>query len=165
MFESTESVISGIHKLGLPAVFEKICAGDGPERFVLQYAAPRRFFLIKKSLAKLNHNVENYLPILEMNEEAIYAYDFKKNIFVEYFYEDNEPTTVGLSYQQFIAGIFVDLGYSGLIEIVSEVYEIFHFKYYKELVNFLEEECGGNGGDSEAEKFSFLESIAALESL
>jgi len=73
-----------------------------------------------------------------MDGECIYAFNATSGEYVEHYYEENQPTIIGKSYQQLVAWLFVDLGYAGLADLAIEVAPMFEFKHTQGLLDFLE---------------------------
>ena len=140
MFNSANEALVHLKKLNLPPVFADLWEGKGPARFRRQFSLPVRFFKVKGELRDAIPQIDRYIPILERNREAIYAYDTNSGEFVEYYYGDSAPTLIGQRYQQFIGWLFADLGIAGLESVVEEVSADFDFKYLTDLKNFLREE-------------------------
>jgi hypothetical protein len=156
MFNTTESAAAKVRELKLPAIFDRIWKSHEPRRFCRLWRRPTIFFDVWHELISQCPRIGTCVPLLESNGDQIVAFDTEQHVFVEYYFGDDECSSIGKTYQQFISSLFVDFGYAGLMDLVEEVAAEFEYEHLDSLVKFMEVDDDSSAEDA---KQAFVDSI------
>jgi hypothetical protein len=140
MYSDPGPTLEEIKRRGLPDVIVAIWEGRAPRRILTELTRPVQFFLERENL----RGGRFYLPLLESDREILYAFDVSNGTYLVHYYGDPEPTLADASLEQMVAWMLIELGFSGLDDLVRELASALSFQHTDALFEFLEEE-----GDSE----------------
>jgi hypothetical protein len=158
--EIADQALAEVRALGLPPVFEEIWVSNKPRRFCVQWNRPRRFFEQRANFIAMCPRLRTCVPLLESNREHLVAFDTASEQYIEYYYGDSDCKSIGKGYQQLLSSVFIELGYSGLLDLVEEVSDQFRYRHLKALTEFIESETGGS---AEQAKQAFIDAVSPSE--
>ena len=115
---------------------------------------PYEYFQIARDLPKVLPAAVNYLPLWEVNCEAITALDTNRDVYVRVYYEDAKEKILGVTYQQFVTGFLLELADADFWEELDNIAEMFAYKHMEELKQHLAEDL-----DWPEARRQFIESI------
>lgn len=162
VIKTQAEIFAYIRALGLPEVMIEIWDGRGlPPGFLRHFHAPSRFMNGWERLATLDPRYMDYVPLLEPEDDAVYAYNSNEQVYLERYFDDREPTLIGRHFNQMISFIFVNLADSGLEDLAIEASVSLGFPYIEQFALF----CRNPGpGNSLETRQRFVELIGGLDS-
>lgn len=112
MISNPEEAKKELVRLGFPPVFLEIADDVIPERLDAQ--SIRHFYSFLPGLFERFPEAANYLPLWEVNGEAVIAYDGVRNGFFEFYFEDgNQERKIADTYENFIADVMMKISEIG----------------------------------------------------
>jgi len=146
MYETPAKAMARIKELNYPSVFQKIWEREIPADLRASIDRPAQFFDAYPELADVFPDIQSYLPLWEINCEAIVALDEAHKEYVRYYYGDDRSERLGSGYQRLISSLFLDLASSGLVEELREFSGLFEYKYIDSLLAFVKGDFGEDRG-------------------
>lgn len=162
VIKTQAEIVVYIRALGLPEVMVEIWSGRGlPDGFSRHFHAPARFMNRWERLARLDSRYLDYIPLLEPEDDAVYAFSANDHVYLERYFDDREPTLIGRRFNQMLSFIFVGLADSGLEELAIEASVSLGFPYIEQFSSFCRDPGPGNSLET---RQRFVELIGSLES-
>lgn len=151
-----QAALNEIGRLGFPPIFQRIWADEFPHGFFSVCQRPRRFFRLAADIEGRLPRFKACVPLWEENGDRIVAFDKATGEFISLYYEDLDCKVMGSTYQQFISSFFFELVYSGVVDQLPELSELFMYRHLTELQQWAKSDDKDSCEESEQR---FLESI------
>lgn len=160
MVTTPEEARRYVESMGLPPVFLDVWDDKVPTALRAHWKRPELYFSVQSDLERDYPRFRRCVPLVELNLEAILAFDTVTGEYIECYYyrkfDDASCEVLADNYQGFAAAYLVDCLYAGS-EKTDEIARLLEFKHLSRLKEWAEIEDESTG--AREAKRRFVESI------